>query len=183
MTGYIGAIKFFAGNFAPKDWMYCAGQLLQISEYTPLYAIIGDRYGGDGRNTIALPDLRQRVAIGTGRGPGLDDYYLAQKGGASAVGLTTDQMPVHQHTIIAQNDDGDSTSPKGNYLASSHGVVEMGRDVKTYENKAFTDSNPINNMYHGAIGNTGNNTPHYNMQPYLVCNYIICVDGLFPRRS
>ncbi|WP_218973159.1 phage tail protein [Labilibaculum manganireducens] len=183
MEGYIGEIRFFAGNFAPRGWMFCDGEMLTIQEYTPLFAIISSYYGGDARTNFALPDLRQKVAIGTGRGPGLSYYQLSQRGGASQLTLSEQQMPQHSHTMKAAQGNGDLNSPSGAYPAASNGVITAGRDSYTYQNAAYSNQTPNTQMNGAAIGEAGQSIPHNNMQPYLACNYIICVNGLFPSRN
>nr|WP_320022324.1 tail fiber protein [uncultured Draconibacterium sp.] len=183
MVGYIGEIRFFAGNFAPRGWMFCEGQVLIIREYAPLFAIISSYYGGDGRNNFALPDLRQRVAIGTGRGPGLSYYQLSQKGGSSELTLSEQQMPQHTHTMKAAQENGDLNSPSEAYPAASNGVITAGRDNYPYQNAAYSNQTPNTQMNGVAISVAGQSIPHNNMQPYLACNYLICADGLFPSRN
>ena len=183
MEGYIGEIRFFAGNFAPKNWMFCDGQLLKISEYTPFFAIISDRFGGDARTTFGLPDLRHKVAIGTGRGPALSNVALSQQGGASQISLTEQQMPKHNHEINAANENGDVASPAGAYPAVSNGTMTVGRSNFPYQNAEYSNQDSNSQMNSDALSLAGQNGAHNNMQPYLACNYIICVDGLFPSRN
>nr|WP_321357885.1 tail fiber protein [uncultured Draconibacterium sp.] len=183
MEGYIGEIRFFAGNFAPRGWMFCEGQVLSIASNTSLFAIIGNMYGGDGRSTMAVPDLRQRAAIGTGRGPGLSNYSLSQQGGVSSITLTEQQMPQHNHQMRAAEAFGDEASPAGAYPAASNGVMTIGRDNYPYQNSGYSNEDPNTQMNSQSVGVSGQSNAHNNMQPYLVCNYIICVEGLFPSRS
>ena len=183
MEGYLGVIRFFAGTFAPRGWMFCEGQMLSISEYTTLYAIIGIYYGGDGRSNFQLPDLRQRAATGTGRGPGLNDYSIGEYGGYTSIALTEQEMPYHNHVVAASPVDGDESSPANAYPAVSNGAVTIGRDSYPYQNEAYSNGVPNTQMNSVSLGTTGQNEAHNNMQPYLACNYIICVDGLFPARS
>ncbi len=188
MDGYIGEIKLFGGNFAPRDWQYCNGQLLPINEYTSLYAIIGTFYGGDGHTTVGLPDLRGRCVIGAGHGPGLSNYPLGAKVGAETVTLTSAQMPAHTHNAVPNltgkircNDQlSDHESPVGNTLA-----------VFKEDKNAFNTQAPDADMHDNTLAiegsvtleNSGGNQAHANIQPSLGLNYIICVNGLFPQRS
>jgi microcystin-dependent protein len=164
---FIGEIRMFGGNYAPRDWAFCNGQLLQISQYTTLFAIIGTTYGGDGRTTFALPDLRGRVPLHPGQGPGLSRRSLGQRGGTESTTLSVNQMPSHTHVAQANSGDGDSSTPEGNFWAKS------GADYHTAYNA---------NMSPGAIANTGGSQAHENMQPYLGIHFIIALEGIFPSR-
>ncbi len=173
MEPFIGQILMFAGNFAPRGWAFCEGQLLAISQYQALFSILGTTYGGDGRTTFALPDMRGRVSIHPRQGPGLNNYGLGQKGGAEQVTLTTDQMPAHSHTLNANKDRGDSPDPGGASIADSRG-----RD------KDYMQSGDVNvTMSANSIASSGGGQPHENRQPYLAVNYIIALMGTYPSRS
>src|SRR5690349_11535310 len=117
MDPFLGEIKLFCGNYAPIGWAFCDGSLLPISENDALYALIGTTYGGDGINTFALPDLRGRVAIHQGQGPGLSPYVMGETGGAETVTLTTNNLPQHTHRIIASTQAGKAASPADALLA------------------------------------------------------------------
>lgn len=174
MDPFIGEVILFGGNFAPRGWALCDGQLLPISQYSALFSILGTTYGGDGRTTFALPDLRGRSAIHQGNGPGLSDYRLGQKGGVEEVTLTTGQMPAHKHTASIEATapiprGGASSTPVGSYMAEG-GVYATSKNT-TMAADAI------------AVGNTGSSFPHENRQPYLVLNYIIALQGVFPSRS
>lgn len=180
MEGTIGEIRLFAGNFAPRNWAYCQGQLLAISSNTALFSILGTTYGGDGRTTFGLPDLRGRVAVGTGRGPGLSERDLGQMGGVESVTLNLTQIPTHTHSAtgsvspLCTNGQGDETNPGGGYMASS-----TAGDLYASGHNATMGASPVT----VTIGNTGGNQSHENMQPFLVLNYIICMYGVFPSRG
>lgn len=166
--GLIGEVRLFAGNFPPRSWAFCEGQLLAISQNQALFSIIGCAYGGDCRTTFALPDLRGRVPISPGQGPGLSNYVLAQRGGAETVVLNTTQIPSHNHAIFADGEvgrGGSTTSPTNNYLAESD----------AYSTEQDTQMRPT--------GNTGGNLAHENRPPFLAMHYIICLQGIFPSRS
>jgi microcystin-dependent protein len=173
---FIGEIRMFGGNFAPRGWALCDGQLLPISQYTALFSLLGTTYGGDGRTTFALPDLRGRVPIHAGHGPGLSDYRLGQTGGQETVTLTTQQIPAHSHTAsVSQAAD------------SSVGTSDKPENMLPARNAASTPQygTTANVNMSGAsvsVGNTGGNLPHENMQPYVTVNYIIALEGIFPSR-
>ena len=160
----------FAGTYAPVGWAFCAGQLLPISENDVLFTLIGTRYGGDGQETFALPDLRGRVPLHPGQGAGLSARRLAEKGGAEAVTLTAAQMPGHTHAVAAASGAGTSASPSNNVWAASS------KQDQQYSGAANST------MQQGALASAGGGQAHDNMPPYLGLNYIICLIGTFPTR-
>lgn len=167
----IGQITMFAGNFAPRNWAFCDGQLLPISENSALFSILGTTYGGDGRTTFGLPDLRSRVPIHAGRGPGLTERRLGAKGGSETNSLTQNQLPSHSHSLQGTSEPGTSNSPDGNIPAVNRdGILHYGSTANV-------------GMGSGSIGETGGGQPVNNMQPYLGINYIIALQGIFPSRS
>lgn len=169
----IGEIRLFAGNFPPRNWAFCNGQLLSIAQNTALFSILGTTYGGDGRTTFALPDLRSRVPIHAGQGPGLSNYNLGQTGGAENVTLTQNQLPAHNHGVNAVAQGGNQASPAGNLPA-----VESTGTSLDYSNAAATGQ-----MSPGMIANTGGGQPVSVVQPYQCLNYIIALFGIFPSRN
>jgi microcystin-dependent protein len=174
MEAFIGTIMAFGGNFAPRGWAFCDGRLLPISQYTAVFALLGTIYGGNGQTNFALPDLRGRVAVGMGNGPGLSPVVEGQMGGTETVTLVGTQIPVHSHTVGASTAGG-SVAPTNAFLAvpvDSQGGVGAG-----YTGSANTTLNPA------TIGGGGGNQPHENRQPYLGVNYIICLEGIFPSRN
>ncbi len=171
MDGMIGEIKLFSGSYAPRSWAFCHGQLMSISSNMALFAVIGTTYGGDGRTTFALPDLRGRVPIGAGTGPNLSQYNLGQQVGVEAVNLTVEQIPYHNHVIKASNTPGDEKSPAGGVLAASG-------DSPMYSSKPADSS-----MSPTSISDTGGGQSHTNIQPSLALNYIIAIEGIFPPRG
>ncbi len=171
MEPFIGQIIMFGGNFAPRGWALCDGQLLPISSNSALFSILGTTYGGDGRTTFALPDLRSRVAIHPGRGPGLSDYRLGAKGGAENVTLTTAQIPAHNHAIQAANTGGDDTNPT---TANGFGVAP---------DDLYIETAPGTTMQNGIMTQTGGGQSHTNIQPFLSVNFIIALQGVYPSRS
>ena len=170
---FIAEIRIFAGNFAPRGWAFCNGQLLPISQNTALFSLIGTTYGGDGRSTTALPNLEGRAPMHPGRGPGLTARRLGQRGGAETVTLSEAQMPNHTHTLSADQDAGEQNSPVNGYTART-----------AANQRIYTDAGNLSNMAATAIpNNAGGSQPHNNMQPFLTMNFIIALVGLYPSRS
>ncbi len=169
---FIAEIRIFAGNFAPRSWAFCNGQLLPVSQNTALFSLIGTTYGGDGRSTTALPNLKGRLPMHPGRGPGLTSRRLGQRGGVEMVSLTEAQMPNHTHQLQGSGEDGDSTTP------SSARMVGAGNDMFRSPTGATTGA-----MADASMPNAGGSQPHNNMQPFLVMNFIIALQGLYPSRS
>ena len=160
---FVGEISLTAFNFAPKGWAFCNGQLMSISQNTALFSLLGTYYGGDGRSTFALPNLQGQAVVGQGQGPGLSDHFIGETGGEESVTLLTSEMPSHTHTTQAA---GDQTSVRPAGLAPAPG------GYYGTPNAATMFTNP-----------TGGSMPHNNMQPYLVLNYIIALQGIFPPRG
>lgn len=174
---YIGEISMFAGNFAPKGWEFCQGQILSISQNTALFSLLGTTYGGDGMTTFALPDLRGRSPIGAGMGPGLSTYVLGQTGGKETATELTSQMPVHTHTLNASTAAGTTNTPgSGTYLGKA--VTPDRQEVNLY-----TAAAPDTTIGLASIGNYGGSQQQDIRDPYLAINYIICVQGIFPSRQ
>jgi len=180
MEPMIGEIRIFAGNFAPRNWAFCDGQLLAISQNQALFSILGTTYGGDGRTTFALPDLRGRAPIGPGNGPGLSTYTLGERGGVETVTLTTNQIPSHNHLAQVSVSVGANTESATSGEAANSTLGEAGANV--YNNKPADEKLGGVNAS-ATIGNTGGNQSHENRQPYLAVYYIIAIQGVFPSRS
>lgn len=162
----------FAGNFAPAGWALCQGQLMPISENDALFILLGTMYGGDGQETFGLPDLQGRVPIHNGQGPGISqNYQQGEKAGVETVTLSTQQIPVHNHAMIASEGVSSQTNPGGNLISQSTQATIYIEDV------------PSANMAAGSVGPTGGSQPHENMQPYLCINYIISLFGVFPSQN
>ena len=176
MEGTIAEIRMFGGNFAPRGWALCQGQLLAIVQNTALFALLGTTFGGNGQTTFALPDLRGRVPVGWGQGPGLSNYDLGQVGGAESVTLLTTQLPAHNHSITASSVAGTATAPAGNYPA----VVV---DPTANPMSAYGTGAPLVQMNAASVAAAGGSQPHNNVQPFLGMNYIICLEGVFPSRN
>lgn len=177
MDAYLGEIRVFAGNFAPNGWALCDGSLLPISRYTALFSILGVQYGGDGRVTFALPDLRGSAPIHQGQGPGLTARYVGEKFGESTVELQIAQIPPHTHIPMAINQPGGQSDPTNNFWSESKTVGRPPVQTPLYTSGVNV------NMPQTALSVTGEGQPHNNMQPYLAMNFIICMDGIFPPRE
>ena len=176
---FLAEIIMFGSNFAPRNWALCDGQLLPINSNQALFSLLGTTYGGDGRTTFALPDLRGRTAIHPGQGPGLSSYRLGQKGGAERVTLTVNQMPSHTHaataTAHASSTRGNDSDPTGNIMAvkSRTNIYSNVAPDVTMKAASVTVSN----------ANTGGSQAHENRMPYLAINHIIALVGTFPSRN
>ncbi len=169
---YIGEINMFAGDFAPRGWHFCDGTLINIADNGALFSILGTMYGGDGRVNFALPDLRGRVPLSFGQGPGLKKYTQGQKDGVETVTLNASQTASHNHSLMASTARSTLTSPEGNVLSDPRSDIIYKDNVT-----------PNVNMNAAVIGDTGSSGGHENRQPYLACYYIIALEGVFPQRS
>jgi microcystin-dependent protein len=174
---YIGQVMIFGGNFAPVGWAYCRGQLLAISENDALFNLIGTTYGGDGQSTFGLPDLQGRVPVHMGQGPSVTQMYtIGEVAGVEVVTLNTQQIPSHNHPMMAVTGTAaNSASPGGNVLADEALALAQAT-ADTYLPVAGTQIALAPN----SIGPAGGNGPHDNMQPYLTLNYIISLYGVYP---
>lgn len=166
---FLGSITLFGGNFAPRGYMFCQGQLLAISQNSALFALIGTIYGGDGQVTFGLPDLRGRAANHQFQGPGLSNYVIGQQIGVESVILLSSQMPAHSHTVSASTA-SDSGGPAGAFWAQPSSGLPYG-------------TSPNVGMNPAALAIAGGNQPHENMMPFLTLNFIIAVEGIFPSRN
>ena len=184
MEPYIAQVMMFGGNFAIRGWALCDGQLMAIASNTALFSLLGTTYGGDGRTTFGLPDLRGRVAIHPGRGPGLSQYRLGERGGAEYVILNTTQIPSHSHTAELKVSTGESTvstAVAGNSI-STPGALAGRTFTPTL---GFGTAAPTVALNTGSIagGNAGGNLSHTNIQPFLGINHLIALFGTFPSRN
>jgi microcystin-dependent protein len=166
---FLAEIRIFPYNFVPRGWSACNGQLIPISQNTALFALLGTNYGGDGRSTFALPDLRGRFPMGTGQGPGLSDRQLGEATGSETVTLTTAQLPSHRHALLATST-ANTTNPSGAALAN---VATNGPAYRTPGVLAASAS---------SLAPTGGNQPHENRQPALSLIFCIATQGIFPSR-
>lgn len=181
MDPFLGEIKLVAFNYAPRGWAFCNGQLLAVTQNTALFSLLGTTYGGDGRTTFALPNLQSRVAIHAGQGPGLSQYTLGQAAGIENVTLLTTQMPMHNHAfpITVDASPGSTFNPAGANFAQ----VQNQNESNPYD--SFTTGQPQSPVQLTASQSSivGGGQPHSNLQPYLVLNFIIATQGVFPARS
>lgn len=184
----IGEIRMFAGNFAPKSWAFCQGQILSIASNTALFSILGTTYGGNGTTTFALPNLSGRVPVGAGQGPGLQFWQLGQAQGSDSNTLTSANLAAHSHpatgTVHVSPNNGTSNNPQGNTLANGIGrnsTTGSSVQVNAYANTADGDMGANSAVI--TIGNTGSNIPVNNIAPVTGMNYIICQFGIFPSRG
>lgn len=168
---FIAEVRIFAGNFAPRGWAFCNGQLLPIAQNTALFSLIGTTFGGDGRTTTALPNLQGRAPMHPGRGPGLTSRRLGQKSGGENVTLTEAQMPNHTHSLRSAISRGSTSQPQGNAFNRSTGEV------------AYNPAQNLGGMSDQMATSTGGSQAHNNIQPYLALNFIIALTGLYPSRS
>lgn len=171
---FVAEIRMFAGNFAPKGWALCDGQLLPISQNTALFSLLGTYYGGDGKSTFALPDLQGMTPVGQGQGAGLSEYFLGQSSGADNVTLLQSEMPLHNHNLQADTfDTGDGRTPGPTFSLA-----------KTLPGNAYTTATtPIVQMNPQALSVAGTSLPHNNMMPFLTVTFIIAMQGVFPPRG
>lgn len=180
MDPFIGEIIMFAGNFAPRGWAFCSGQLLPISSNSALFSILGTTYGGDGRTTFALPDLRGRVPVHPGSGPGLSTYRLGEKAGAENVTLTTAQIPSHHHDISPGNVEVGNEA-KGTVSSNTAAGNYVGNHTDAF--RTTGGGGNLASSLNGNTANTGGGGSHNNIQPLLCVNFIIALDGIYPSRS
>lgn len=178
MDPMIATIILFAGNFAPRGWAFCQGQILSIAQNTALFSLLGTTYGGNGQTTFALPDLRGRVPIGQGQGPGLSPISLGQVGGTENTTLLITNMPAHNHTLIvtprAVTEAGDTSNPTGAYLANSGALDREFKASGTFVNMGAATA---------TSGIAGGSQPFSLRNPYLALNYIIALEGIYPSRN
>jgi microcystin-dependent protein len=169
---FLGMIQIFPYNFAPRGWAFCAGQILPIAQNTALFSLLGTTFGGNGQTTFALPDLRGRVPIGVGQGPGLSSYDLGQVGGVENTTLTVNQIPAHGHPfqILANESDPNAKVPLNNFFC--------GNTANFYQT-----SQDGTKMGPQMTGLAGGNQPFSNLQPYLSLQYCIALEGIFPSRN
>jgi len=186
MDEYLGIIKIFAGSFAPRGWAFCNGQLISIAQNSALFSLLGTTYGGDGIQTFALPDLRGRVPVHAGQGPGLSNYVLGERTGTENNTLTIANMPTHSHPVAAtmsvSNENASQSAATSGASIATPGVPE-GRDFNaTFGFSTGAPNTPINGL-NVNVGLSGGSQPINNVQPCLAINYIICIQGIYPSRD
>lgn len=168
---YLGEIRMFGGRFNPYQWALCNGDLLPISSNPALFSLIGTIYGGDGRTTFGLPDLRDRVPMHFGDGPGLTPRPIGERTGTEQVTLMGQQIPSHTHHVQVSTD------------TASEITFAQNVPAKQYIYEDFPDAPQTGDLYAPSVGQTGSNAPHSNMMPYLAVSFIICLNGIFPPRD
>jgi len=168
---FVGEIRMFAGNFAPRGWAFCDGQLLAVSQNDALFSLFGTVYGGDGRTTFGLPDLRGRIPLHQGTGPGLSQRRLGSKSGSETETLTTNQLPSHSHDLNAVTTLATSNQPAGRVLAQAEGLT------------IYDDENQTASFAASMVGNTGGTRSHTNLMPTLCVNFITALFGIYPSRT
>lgn len=167
---FVGEIRMFAGNFAPRGWAFTDGQLLAVSQNDALFSLLGTIYGGDGRTTFGLPDLRGRIPVHQGHGPGLSERRLGSKSGSETETLTVNQMPSHTHNMRANTMPADEISPSGRVLA------------ETSSTPLYAENDQNTQLASNSITNTGGSRSHTNLMPFICINYIIALVGIYPSR-
>ena len=174
---FIAEVRIFAGNFAPRSWAFCNGQLLPVAQNTALFSLIGTTYGGDGRTTTGLPNLQGRAPMHPGRGPGLTSRRLGEKVGVETVTLTEAQIPSHSHTLRV-----DATGANPIHDPSTTTSIANSRPSNSNLYQTNTTANLVD-LASAAVSTTGGSQAHTNIQPYLTLNFIIALQGLYPSRS
>ena len=175
-TPFLGEVRIFSFNFAPKGWAMCNGQVMPIAQNQALFALLGTTYGGDGTTNFALPDLRSRIAIGFGQGPGLSNYVQGQFGGEEVHTLITQEMPAHNHPVACKSTIDNSTPPTS--PVSNFWTRENNGDAPY-----SSTPNGLSGMHPSAIATAGGSQPHLNLQPSLTMNFCIALAGVFPSRN
>jgi len=172
---FIGSIVLFAGNFAPRNYALCQGQILSIAQNTALFSLLGTTYGGNGQTTFALPDLRGRGPLGAGQGPGLSNITLGEQSGSPSVTLLTSNLPAHNHMVNCDNGGSASAAPSG-LIPGFAG--DRSTSVNIYSNAA-----PNAQMNPATCAISGGGAPFSNADPFLGLNFIICTQGIYPSRN
>jgi microcystin-dependent protein len=168
MDPFIGELRNFGFAWAPRGWAVCQGQLLSISSNSALFSLLGTQYGGDGVTTFGLPDLRGRTPLGFGQGPGLANRVTGEAAGTESVTLTQGQLPPHTHSVA-----GSSSATGKSPAASVPGFTAGGSSYGTTTDLAMSP---------GMVTGGGSGQPHDNMQPFLVTNWCIATEGIYPSR-
>ncbi|MBL7731465.1 MAG: phage tail protein [Chitinophagaceae bacterium] len=180
MEGTLAEIRMFAGNFAPRGWQFCNGQLLPIAQWTAVFALVGTIYGGNGQTTFGIPDFRGRIALGTGSGPGLPNVDLGEMAGVENTTLIITNLPLHNHPVTGtvsmvanSGTDGQTDDPNGRRLCGDN----------IYTNVTSEPANMAPLQTNLTTAQAGSNQPFSNRSPYIGMNYIFCVEGIFPSRN
>jgi microcystin-dependent protein len=181
-TPYVGEIRLFAGNFAPAGWLFCDGSLLPIAENEVLFVLIGTTYGGDGQETFALPDLRGRVPVGIGNGPGLSSINIGQSAGSESVTLSNTNVPAHSHNaqITVVNGNATQSTPTATSNLATAGSMSGRSFVPA---TTYVEAAPDVTIASGSTSSVGASEPVSIMKPYIGINYIISLYGIFPSQN
>jgi microcystin-dependent protein len=171
---FVAEIRMFAGNFAPRNWALCHGQILPISQNTALFSLLGTFYGGNGQSTFALPDMQDRVPVHQGQGHGLSDKFVGEQSGASFITLLQSEIPVHTHTLMAN-----ATKNGVNPAPATDQILAKSSGGALYS--TATDNLTMMNFQQTSVA--GASLPHNNLMPYLVVTFIIALSGDFPQRN
>lgn len=172
---YVGEIRIFAGIRPPRNWHFCDGSKLPITEYQALFSLLGTVWGGDGRTTFGIPDLRGRLAVGQGTGPGLTPRVLAQTGGTETVTITAAAMPAHNHGAAVSGAVGTTNVPGPGVLRSALTAPDVGYLPAAQQSTTFAFDASM-------VGTEGGNAPHTNVMPYVALNYMISLLGTYPDK-
>ena len=181
-TPFVGEISLLGFGFNPVGWLRCDGSLLPIAQYDTLFALIGTTYGGDGQVTFGIPDLRGRVALHQGTGPGQPGYVIGQSGGQPTVALTAAQMPGHAHSVTGTISQPASATP-GTTAAPAGNIPAGSTTGENYAPASAADGSMAPMQITGTLQAAGGGQPFDNMPPFLACNYCIAVEGIFPQPS
>ena len=179
---FIAEVRIFAGTFAPWSWAFCNGQLIQIVQNTALFSLIGTTYGGDGQSTMALPNLQGRAPMHPGSGPGLSERRLGQQIGTTTVTLSQAELPSHTHRFSGSSSDGNVNQPTTNSAVAAAQTETRGGTGPLSVYQTDTAANLVN-LASQALSTTGGGQSHDNAQPFLVLNFIIALEGIFPSRG
>lgn len=184
MDNTIGEIRAFAGDYAPRGWEICNGKLLNVSDYPALFSLIGFAYGGDGRSTFALPDLRGRLVVQNGQLTGGSTFPFAKPNGQQTVTITTGNMAEHQHDLVASKEPAVTSTASNTYLSKAQDPGNPGSDVLSYLPYNATDTTlKVATLNVNTLTSAGQGLPHDNRQPYLPISYIIALNGVYPDFS
>jgi microcystin-dependent protein len=177
---FVAEIRIFAGNFAPRGWAFCDGQLMPISQNTALFSLLGTTYGGDGKSTFALPDMQGNAPVQQGQGPGLSQYFLGETTGVQNVALLQTEMPSHNHSLGATQAAGTTATPGGAAVPAFGGWNDGQGKTGPVNSYTTTAGNTVTSPLSTSV--YGQGLPHNNMMPYLTLTYIIALQGVFPAR-
>jgi microcystin-dependent protein len=176
-TPFLGEIRLFAGNFAPKNNALCTGQIVSIQQNAALFSLLGTFYGGNGTTTFALPDLRGRAPLGFGQGPGLSSYSIGEQDGTESVTITNSTMPMHTHIVTASTTNANQTTP------GSNGFAALQAPWQRFWTADAKKNGPATQLNNAIIGFNGGNQPHENRMPTIAISMIIALSGIFPSRN